>query len=249
DGLGNGAADERLRRGHHFQMRKIMNAPFATMRLEGAVEHRQVLRLDAAANDFAIFFGVFIDYQYRRRLRIIFADVFNRVEFLDVRDDGRDFRLAVAEPAQRIGHTTVEDFQHAAAGEQFVFDERDVGFDARRVAVHRKRNSARWGEHGDLGVPVAGFPAGFQRAVPAMARLVLQIIEFPAGLDLFNGVAVQLDDAQHGFDVVLLARLGHMRTTGVAVAGERADTRGKLGALLVSVAGHNRRNGAGQRAA
>ena len=82
-----------------------------------------------------------------------------------------------------------------------------------------------------------------------MARLFLQIIEFLAGLDGFDGVAVQLDDVQHGLDVVLLARLRHMRTTGFAVAGERADARGELGALLVGVAGHDGRDGAGQRAA
>ena len=82
-----------------------------------------------------------------------------------------------------------------------------------------------------------------------MARLLLQIIKFLAGLDFLDGVAVRLDDVQHGFDVVLLARFGHVRTTGIAVAGECADARGELGALLVGVAGHHCRDGAGERAA
>ena len=53
------------------------------MRFERAVEHRQMLRLQAALHG-----------------RAVFLDVFNRVEFFDVGDDVLDFRLAVTEPAQ-----------------------------------------------------------------------------------------------------------------------------------------------------
>ena len=113
----------------------------------------------------------------------VFLNVFNRVEFLDVRDDVLDFRLAVTEPAQRIRHAAIDDLQHAAAGEQFVFHERDVGFDAGRVAIHQERNGAGRREHGDLRVAIAVLPALGQRAVPGLARLVLEIIEFLARLD------------------------------------------------------------------
>ena len=91
--------------------------------------------------------------------------------------------------------------------------------------------------------------AAGQGAVPAVAGLGLEIIKFLAGLDVFHGVAVQLDDAEHGFDVVLGHGLGDAGATGVAVAGEGADVGGDFGALLVGVAGHDGGDGAGQGAA
>ena len=58
-----------------------------------------------------------------------------------------------------------------------------------------------------------------------------------------------LDDAEHGFDVVRRQRLGHMRATGIAIALEGAHDSGDFGRLLVGVAGHDRGDRAGQRAA
>ena len=49
DRLGDGAADERLRGGHHFEVRHVVDAALAAIRLERAIEHRQMLRLQAAA--------------------------------------------------------------------------------------------------------------------------------------------------------------------------------------------------------
>ena len=75
DGLGNRAADERLRGGHHFQMRQVADAALALMRFERAIEDRQMFRLQAAGNGLAVF-----------------LNVFNGVEFFDVRDDLGDGR-------------------------------------------------------------------------------------------------------------------------------------------------------------
>ncbi len=49
------AADERLRRGHHFQMRQIADAALAASRPEGAVKDGQMLRLEAAGDSFGLF--------------------------------------------------------------------------------------------------------------------------------------------------------------------------------------------------
>ncbi len=68
-------------------------------------------------------------------------------------------------------------------------------------------------------------------------------------MNVFNGFAVELDDAEHGFDVVLRHRFVDAGATGVAVAGKRADIRGDFRALLVGVAGHDGRDRAGERAA
>ena len=61
----------------------------------------------------------------------------------------------VAEALQRFGHGAIDDLQHAAAREEFVFHQRDVGFDAGRVAIHEERDGAGRGEHGDLRIAVA----------------------------------------------------------------------------------------------
>ncbi len=47
-----------------------------------------------------------------------------------------------------------------------------------------------------------------------MAGFFFQVIEFLAGLNCFDGVAVLLDDAEHGLDVVLLERLATRARNG-----------------------------------
>ena len=77
-------------------------------------------------------------------------------------------------------------FNMPPPGEQFVFHQRDVGFDAGGVAVHEERDGAGRRQHGDLRVAIAMLPASLQRAVPAVARFFLQIIEFLARLNLLR---------------------------------------------------------------
>ena len=93
NGLGNGAADERLRRGHHLQMRQVMDAAPAAVRFEGAVEHRQMLRFQTAANCHAVFFHVF-----------------DGVEFFNVGGDGLDFLCGISQPLQGLRDSAVDNF-------------------------------------------------------------------------------------------------------------------------------------------
>ena len=166
-----------------------------------------------------------------------------------MRDDLLNFRRRITETLERVGHTTVDDLQHAAAGEEFVFHERDVRLDAGGVAVHEEGDGAGGREHGDLRIAVAVLLALGERGVPDAAGFFLQIVEVGAGLDLFHGVAVELDDAEHGFDVVFLDRLVDAGAARVAVAFEGAHLSGDLSGGLVSFASHNRGERASQGAA
>ena len=73
DGFGNGAADEGLGGGHHLEVGHVLDAALAAVGLEGAIEDRQMLRLQAAGDG-----------------RAVFLDVLDGVEFLDVGDDALD---------------------------------------------------------------------------------------------------------------------------------------------------------------
>ena len=53
-----------------------------------------------------------------------------------------------------------------------------------------------------------------------MAGLFLQVMEFLARLNGLDGLAMLLDDAEHGLDVILGQRLGDVRAAGIAVALE-----------------------------
>ena len=66
-----------------------------------------------------------------------------------------DLRLAVAERAQRLGHGAVDDLEIAAAGELLELHQREVGLDARGVAIHHEADRAGRGDDGDLRVAVA----------------------------------------------------------------------------------------------
>ena len=107
----------------------------------------------------------------------------------------------VAEIDERGSHRLVDDLEHAAAGEQLVFDQRDVGLDAGGIAIHEEPDGAGGREDGDLGIAVAVLSAERERAVPAADGLLLEEGETLAGLDACDVRAVQLDDFEHRLDV------------------------------------------------
>ena len=148
----------------------------------------------------------------------------------DVGLDLLDLRLVVADRAQRHRHRAVDDRHRAAADQLLVLDQREVGLDARRVAVHQERDRARRREHRRLRVAVAVELAGRDRLVPRLARGGEQVlVDAGAVRDRVRRVAV------HPHDVVV--RLAVLR-----VALVRADRRRDLGRLQVAAAGHQRRD-------
>ena len=74
---------------------------------------------------------------------------------------------------------------------------------------------------GDLGVAIAVLAPAGQGAVPAAAGLLFEVGKFVARMDVFHGVAMQLDDAESGRNVVRGQGLGDVRAMGVAIALER----------------------------
>ena len=74
------------------------------------------------------------------------------VEFVHVGDNRVDPLLLVPETAQALGDGAVDDLEHAAAGQNLVFDQGDVRLDAGGVAIHQKRDRAGGGENRHLGV-------------------------------------------------------------------------------------------------
>ena len=195
--------EERLDGRHHPQVAPEVDAPAPLRRGERTVEDRQVLVL-----------------QPRRP--------FDRVLGVDVVEDPPDLRLVVAELPQRHRHGPVDDLEHPAAGELLVLHQRDVGLDARGVAVHHEGDRAGRGQHGHLAVAVAVLAAHLEALVPDRAGLVEQVGRH-RGVDRLDRVAVHLHHPEH--------RLAVDRE-----AVERPDVRRVLGAGQVRLAVHDRRD-------
>src|SRR6184192_1035109 len=60
-----------------------------------------------------------------------------------MRDDALDLIGGVTEFFQRGLDRLIDNLQHAAAGEQLVFHQRNVRLDTRRVAIHQETDGAR----------------------------------------------------------------------------------------------------------
>ena len=86
-----------------------------------------------------------------------------------MRDDALDLLGVVTEFFQRGFDRLVDDLEHAAAGEQFVFHQRDVRLDAGRVAIHQETDRAGRREHGDLRVAITVSLAELGRASQTLA--------------------------------------------------------------------------------
>ena len=188
-------------------------------------------------------------FQSAANCRAAFFHVFDGVELLDVRDDGFNRLRVITKATQAFGHGAIDDLQHAAACEQFVFHERDVRFNTGGIAVHEERDRAGRREHGDLGITIADLFATSQSTIPTFAGFGLEIIKLRTRLNRFHSIAMQLDDLEHGFDVVLLGSLDDTRATCVAIACERLHRTGEFGGLLVRMTGHDRGDRTGEGAA
>jgi len=113
--------------------------------------------------------------------------------------------------------------------------QRDVGLDARRVAVHEEGDRAGGGEDRRLGIAVAVPLAAGEHLVPDLSGGVVQRLG-ARGVDLLHGVAVHPHHAEHR----------------LAVGGEsleRADRRRQFGTRAVGRPMEDRRQGAAQAAA
>ena len=214
--LGDGTGDEGLRRGHHVHVRLPGDASLAEARLEGTVEHGKVLALET-----------------RRP--------FDRVVLVNVGEDSFDRRFVVAERPQCQRHRLVDDLQHATAGKLLVLHQRDVGLNARRIAIHQERDGAGGGEHRRLGIAEAVLPASTEHLVPHLPSGIVQVLR-ARRVDLLNGVAVHLHDGHHRFAVCREAVEGtngcrQVRTGAVGGPMEDRGNRTAEAATSIAVVG------------
>src|SRR5260370_7595080 len=69
-------------------------------------------------------------------------------------------------------YRVVHDPDDATTDQPLVLDEREVGLDACRVAIHHETDGARWRQHGNLRVLVSVLFALRQRTIPSSLRRV-----------------------------------------------------------------------------
>ena len=222
-----------MRRRHHPQVCYVVERALAFERLERAIEDRQVLRFQPGTQ--------------RRDVAATFH-IFNRVERVDVSDDAVDLIRVVAEFLERWLDGLIDNFQHAAAREQFVFHQRDVRFDAGRVAVHQKTDCAGRCEHRHLRVAIAVALAKLGRALPSFGSFLFQVSEFIDIGDVVHSATMQIDHFQHRIDIVLRHRFRNAAAPRIVITWKWAHRLRQPRALFVRFAGHDRRDGAAQRA-
>ena len=171
------AGDERLDGAHHLHVAGVVDRAVA----DGAVVDRVVLGL------------------HERR-----AD--DGVPLVDEGDDLLDLLRRVAEPVEGHRHGLVDDRDLAAADELLRLDEREVGLDPGRVAVHHEADRPGRREHRRLGVPEAVHLTGVERVVPCLARRGEQVVRHGVRVvDVADGRAVLRDHAEHRRRVRLVA--------------------------------------------
>ena len=156
DGFGDGARQEGLGGGHHFEVAHPVDGTDALGGLEGAIEAGEVLGAEAGR-------------------------ALDGAGGVDVGNDGVHFGLGVAELDERGGDGVVDDFDHAAADELFVLDEGEIGLDAGGVAIHHEADGAGGGEDGDLGVAEAVLLALDEGVVPGVGGGLDELVEVGDG--------------------------------------------------------------------
>jgi hypothetical protein len=175
-------------------------------------------------------------------------NILDRIERIDVRDDSLDFFGVVSEFFEHRPHRLVDDFQHPAAGEQFVFHQRDIRLDPGRVAIHQKTDRAGRREHRHLRIAITVALAQIRRALPHFCGLFFQETKFLVIGNLAHGRAMQIDHFAHGGDIIFRDRFRHSAATGVAITRKRSHRSCRSCALLVGFASHDRGDRPAKRA-
>ena len=127
-----------------------------------------------------------------------------------------DLARVVAPVAQRAGHGPVYDLEHSATHQLLVLDQRDVGLNSRRVAVHHERNRPGRCNDCDLGVAITMLTAELESFGPRALRLGMQVGRYAFARNFFAEFFVQPDHFKK-------------RRAIAFKLGERPDARGDLG--------------------
>src|SRR3954468_6148284 len=111
-------------------MAHVVNGPRSIRRLEGAVEHRQMFRLQSRS-------------------------AFDGAPVIEMIHDSFYGWIVVAELSQCRRNRVVDDLDCSAADELLVLDESQVGFDTSRVAVHHESDRTRGSQNRGLSVAIS----------------------------------------------------------------------------------------------
>ena len=175
DGLRDGAGDEGLHRRHHLHVAHVVDGALA----DRAVEHRVVLGLHIGRAD-------------------------HRVPLVHVRDDLLGLSRRVAELVEGHRHRLVHDRDLAAAHELLRLDEREVGLDPGRVAIHHEADRPGRREHRRLRVPVPVQLPEVHRIVPRPLRGLVQVRRHVPRVDVAHGVAMLAHHPEERLPVLLV---------------------------------------------
>ncbi len=92
-----------------------------------------------------------------------------------IADNFFDLLRLVAECTQRLRHSPVDDLEIAATREFLEFHQREIRFNAGRIAIHDKADRACWCDNSGLRIAVAIFFAHRDRKVPRGPGMFYQI--------------------------------------------------------------------------
>ena len=148
-----------------------------------------------------------------------------------ISDDVGDLLLVIAERAQGLGHGAVDDLEIAAARELLELDQREVGLDAGRVAIHDEADRAGRRDDRDLRVAIAMRFAERQRVGPGGARGLAQLRPVRAGV----GELVMVERGRRDGQRLVARRLA---VGGALVIADHAQHRLRIR----PVAGESRRS-------
>ena len=129
---------------------------------------------------------------------------FNGVIFVNILNNISDLCIAVAEAAQGHRDGPVDNLEHATAGQQLVFHQRDIGLHTGGVAIHHECNRTGRGEHGHLGIAIAIAAAQLDGFIAAALRGSTEIIG-AARVNPLHRIAVHFHHVEHRFPVFFVA--------------------------------------------
>ena len=127
----------------------------------------------------------------------------DRIMFIDVSRHFLDLGLIIAQYLQSQRHRVVDNFQHPAAGQLLVLNQRNIRFDTRGITVHHKTDRTGGCQYRRLSIPIAITLTGFQHLVPEFTSRRFQVLG-TRWINIFNSIAMHLHDTLKWLAVFLV---------------------------------------------
>ncbi len=128
------------------------------------------------------------------------------IVYFDERENLFSLHFRISKTHERFWNRIIHDLHHPSAHKPFVFYKSNVWLNTGCVAIHEKRNGARWREYGNLCVSQSVRTSVIDNMIPTLTRFRQQIDRNTMSVNFIRGITMHAHDVHTRFRILRISR-------------------------------------------